>query len=275
MRTGLIRTEIDGETYGAIEDDAGKDEICSFPVVVFQQHGRQRGEDEGTETGSTDGDAGGQSSSLFEVIADGDDGRQVDESKPDPADDAVGDHEHGHRVGEGRQGESGHADYTAHNTGCPAAEFVGEGADDGPATQVDAGQEGADPGHRSLAFVEVDDEFGKEDAESVGDSVHNEIAKEGRHDDHPSPSTVRRNRNIVYLFSLKNKKKILIHKTKRNAHRIEYTSQMSSPSHSGLAASGSALLASCLLSPVCFVRNAKEKNGLKVRTVRIRRECLF
>lgn len=182
---------------------------------MFQQHGRQRCEDEGTETGSTDGDARGQGSFLFKVIADGDDGRQVDESESDSADDAVGDHEHGHRIGQGRQGESGHADDAAHNTSCPAAEFVGEGADDGSAAQVDAGQERADPGHCSFAFVEVDDELREEDAKSVGNSVDDEIAEEGRHDDHPSPSTVRRNRNIVYLFK---KEKI---KTNQMQMRIE------------------------------------------------------
>lgn len=166
---------------------------------MFQQHGGQRCKDERTETGAADGDARGQRPFLFEIIADGDDGRQVNQSESDATDDAVGDHQHGHRFGEGGQSESGHAHYAAHNTGGPAAEFVGERADDGPAAEVDAGQQWTDPGHCSFAFVEVDDEFRKEDTERVGNAVDDEIAQEGRHDDDPSPSTVRRNWNIVDL----------------------------------------------------------------------------
>ena len=113
------------ESYGAVEDDAGQDEICSFPVKVFQQKSSQGGEDERTKSGSADGDASGQSSLLLKVVADGNDGRQVDETKADTTDDAVCDHEHADRVGEGGKGESGHTDHTSHNTSCPAAEFVG------------------------------------------------------------------------------------------------------------------------------------------------------
>ena len=89
------------ESYGAVEDDAGQDEICSFPVKVFQQKSSQGGEDERTKSGSADGDASGQSSLLLKVVADGNDGRQVDETKADTTDDAVCDHEHADRVGEG------------------------------------------------------------------------------------------------------------------------------------------------------------------------------
>jgi hypothetical protein len=67
------------------------------------------------------------------------------------------------------------------------------------ATEVDSSQKGSNPSDSSFAFIKVRDECWQKDTESVGDTVHDEVTEERRHDNHPAPSTIRRHWNIMDL----------------------------------------------------------------------------
>ena len=117
-------------SYGAVENESGQDEIGALPVKVVEQELGEWCEDEGSEAWSADGDAGGEGALLLKVIADRHDGRQVDQSEADAAQDAVRDHQHCHRVGERAQCERQATDHAAHDARRPAAELVGYRAHD-------------------------------------------------------------------------------------------------------------------------------------------------
>ena len=110
--------------YGAVEDESGQDEIGALPVVSDEHGAGDGGEDEGSEAGAADGDARGQRPPLLEVVADRDDGRQVDESEADAAADAVRDQQHRHRVRVGAGDERQAAEDAAHDARRPAPESV-------------------------------------------------------------------------------------------------------------------------------------------------------
>jgi hypothetical protein len=70
-------------TYGAIEDEAGQDEDRTLPLVGLEEYAGEGCEHEGAEARAADCDARGQGPLGLEVVADADDGRQVDEPEAD------------------------------------------------------------------------------------------------------------------------------------------------------------------------------------------------
>ncbi|PSN31338.1 hypothetical protein C0J52_24733 [Blattella germanica] len=71
-------------TYCTVEDETGKDEVGPPPSEVLQQHDGQWSEGESSEPRATHGDACRERSLRFEIVANADHGRQIDQPKADP-----------------------------------------------------------------------------------------------------------------------------------------------------------------------------------------------
>ena len=70
--------------HDRIEDDGRHDQHAVLPVECVEQQTTDWREDEAADTGSAHRDAGRQGTPPLEVVADGHDGRQVDEPEPEP-----------------------------------------------------------------------------------------------------------------------------------------------------------------------------------------------
>ena len=69
-------------THHGVEDDAGQDHVAALPAVLAQQEGGKWREHERAEAGAAHSDPSGQRAPRLEVVVDGHDRRQVDQTEP-------------------------------------------------------------------------------------------------------------------------------------------------------------------------------------------------